>query len=359
LRQVWINKSGDSAGLELREVAVPQPGFGEVRVRVAAAGVNFADVMMRLGLYPDAPKLPAVPGYEVSGDIAAVGEGVDSSLMGCPVVAMCNFGGYSEEICLPREMVWPRPGQVDAVTAAALPVNYLTAWQMLKVMAPVQAGDTVLVHSAAGGVGQAVIQLCALAGAAVVGSASPSKHELLREQGLVYIFDSQATGFAAGVRTATGGRGVDVALEPRNGKWIMESYDSLAKCGRLILFGFSGAAQGNRSGTLSSLKTLAQIPWLKLNPIRLMNDNKSIGGVNLGRMWDQRVRTAAWMEELLALLGDGRIAPVIDRVLPFSAAAEAHDRLEGRLNVGKVILVPDESDLSAGLHQTEEEVKLP
>ncbi len=359
MRQVLIRSTGSSANLEVRQVAVPEPGPGEVRIRVAAAGVNFADVMMRLGLYPDAPKLPAVPGYEVAGDVVAVGEGTDPALLGLPVVAMCHFGGYSEEICLPAAMVWPRPGNVSAVTAAALPVNYLTAWQMLKVMAPVQAGDTVLVHSAAGGVGQAAVQLCGLAGAAVIGSASPSKHELLREHGLKYVFDSQAGGFAAGVRTATGGRGVDVALEPRNGKWIMESYASLAKCGRLILFGFSGAAQGRRSGVLSSLKTLAQIPWLKLNPIRLMNDNKSIGGVNLGRMWDQQTRTAAWMEKLLALLADGRIAPVIDRVLPFSAAAEAHDRLENRLNVGKIILVPDETDLSAGSHPAEEAVALP
>lgn len=344
MRQIWINEKGESSALELREAPSPSPAVGQVKIRVAAAGVNFADVMMRRGLYPDAPKLPAVPGYEVAGEVVDVGRGVANDLVGSPVLAMCHFGGYSEEICLPREHVWPRPAAVGAVTAAALPVNYLTAWQMVKVMAPVAAGDTVLVHSAAGGVGQAVVQLCALAGATVLGSASPAKHHLLREQGLVYVFDSQATDFAAGVRTATGGRGVDVALEPRHGRWIMESYDSLAKCGRLLLFGFSSAAQGRRSGTLSALKTLARVPWLQLHPLRLMNDNKSFGGVNLGRMWDQQARTAAWMDQLLGLLADGAVAPVIDRVLPFAAAAEAHDRLEQRQNVGKVILVPDETD---------------
>ncbi len=357
LRQVWIRKKGESSELELRDVTSPSPLPGQVKVRVAAAGVNFADVMMRRGLYPDAPNLPAVPGYEVAGDVVAVGEGVASDLVGLPVVAMCNFGGYSEEICLPREWVWERPAEVDAITAAALPVNYLTAWQMLKVMAPVQTGDTVLVHSAAGGVGQAVVQLCRLAGATVFGSASPVKHDLLREQGLVYVFDSQTPGFAAGVRAASGGHGVDVVLEPRHGKWIMESYDSLAKCGRLILFGFSGAARGKGSGTMSALRTLARVPWLKLNPIRLMNDNKSIGGVNLGRMWDQQSRTAVWMQELLALLADGRVAPVIDQVLPFSAAAAAHDRLEYRRNVGKVILVPDGRKPEAGRHLPETEAQ--
>ncbi len=358
LRQVWIRKKGESSELEIRDVPTCEPRAGQVKLRVDAAGVNFADIMMRRGLYPDAPALPAVPGYEVAGEVIAVGQGVDAGLVGRPVVAMCNFGGYSEEICLARELVWDRPAEIDAVTAAALPVNYLTAWQMVKVMAPIHKGDTVLVHSAAGGVGQAVIQLCKLSGAEVLGSASPSKHELLRELGLTYVFDSQATDFAAGVRAATGGHGVDLALEPRNGQWIMESYESLAKCGRLLLFGFSGAARGKSSGTLSALKTLAQVPWLKLNPIRLMNDNKSIGGVNLGRMWDQQSRTGGWMEELLVLLAAGHIAPVIDRVLPFSAAAEAHDRLENRLNVGKVILVPDTKKEPLDLQLVAEEAQL-
>ena len=232
----------------------------------------------------------------------------------------------------------------STMTAAALPVNYLTAWQMVRVMAPVGDGDTVLVHSAAGGVGQAVVQLCGLAGARVIGSASPGKHDLLRSQGLDFVFDSQSPAFAEDVRNATGGCGVDVVLEPRHGRWIMESYRSLAKCGRLILFGFSGAARGRGSGTMSALRTLARVPWLQLNPIRLMNDNKSIGGVNLGRMWDQQARTASWMKQLLALLGDGKIAPTIDNVFPFAAAATAHDRLEQRRNIGKVILVPHSAE---------------
>lgn len=340
MRQIWINRKGEVDVLVVREVALPDPGPGQVRVRVEAAGVNFADVMMRRGLYPDAPKLPAVAGYEIAGTVDAVGQGVEEDLTGADVVAMCNFGGYSEYVCLPRELVWIRPAGVTAVAAAALPVNYLTAWQMLRVMAPISAGDLVLVHSAAGGVGQAVIQLCRLAGARVIGSASPAKHDFLREQGVEHVFDSRQTGFAQEIMGVTDGRGVDIALEPRHGRWIMESYDSLAKCGRLVLFGFSSAAVGKRSGTLSALRTLAGVPWLKLNPIRLMNDNKSVAGVNLGRMWDQGERTSLWMDELLELLAAGDIAPVIDTVFSFDDVGQAHRRLEDRLNVGKVILVP-------------------
>ena len=341
MKQVMISRKGGPDNLQIREAALPEPRPGQLRVRVQAAGVNFADVMMRLGLYPDAPKLPAVPGYEVAGIVDAVGEGLDSGWLAKPVIAMCNFGGYSEYICLDAGLVHQRPENVSPVQGAALLVHYMTAWQMVRVMAPAGKDDLVLIHSAAGGVGQAVIQLCGLCGARVVGSASPSKHDILREQGLEFVFDSRRWDFATAVRAATGGQGVDIALEPRNGPWIMESYQALAKCGRLVVFGFSHAATGSGSGTLSALKTLAGVPWLKLNPIRLMNDNKSLAGVNLGRMWDMGHKTRGWVESLLDLLESGKINPVIDSVHPFSRAAEAHQRLENRLNVGKVILVPD------------------
>jgi NADPH:quinone reductase-like Zn-dependent oxidoreductase len=344
MRRIWIDRKGEVDVMEIREAPLPDPGPGQVRIRVEAAGVNFADVMIRRGLYPDAPKLPSVPGYEVAGTVDAVGPGVDRDLVAAAVVAMCRFGGYSEYICLPRSQVWTLPAGITARVAAALPVNYLTAWQMVRVMAPVHKGDLVLVHSAAGGVGQAVVQLCRLAGAGVIGSASPSKHDFLKEQGLQYVFDSRRRDFAGLVADFTGGRGVDVALEPRHGRWIMESYRSLAKCGRLVLFGFSSAAIGRRSGTLSALRTLAGVPWFGLNPIRLMNDNKSVAGVNLGRMWDQGERTSRWMDELLGLLADGRIDPVIDSVFGFEDVGPAHRRLEDRLNVGKVIIVPGKVD---------------
>ncbi len=341
MKQVKIIGKGGPENLDVYEVPMPEPGPGQLRIKVQAAGVNFADVMMRLGLYPDAPKLPAVPGYEVAGVVDAVGAGTSDEWLQKPVLAMCNFGGYSEFVCLDEGLVHQRPPQVSPVQGAALLVNYLTAWQMVRVMAPAGPGDLVLVQSAAGGVGQAVVQLCVLSQSRVIGSASPSKHEYLRQQGLEFVFDSQRRDFATAVKAATGGHGVDIALEPRNGPWIYESYQSMAKCGRLVLFGFSHAATGSSSGVFSSLKTLAGVPWLKLNPIRLMNDNKSLAGVNLGRMWDMGYKTRRWVEDLLVLLESGSIEPVIDSVLPFSRAGEAHLRLENRLNVGKVILVPD------------------
>jgi NADPH:quinone reductase-like Zn-dependent oxidoreductase len=337
MRQVVISRRGGPEVLRVHEALTPEPGPGEVRVRTALAGVNFADVMIRLGLYPDGPSLPGVPGYELSGTVEAVGEGVPASRVGESVAALTAFGGYSEQVCVPAAQAFPLPTGVGLEAAAALPVNYLTAFVMLRVLAPVQPGERVLVHSAAGGVGQAACQLVRLAGGEVLASASPAKHELLREQGCQLVLDSRARGFAEPVREATGGRGCDIALEPRHGRWIMESYRALGSGGRLVLHGFASAAEG-RGGMLGALRTLAQVPWLRLNPVRLMNDNKSVAGVNLGRMWDENERLEAWMRQLLAMLAVREIAPTIDRVYPAEEAGAAHLRLQQRQNVGKVLL---------------------
>ncbi len=335
--QIVTTRRGGPEVLTLRDAPDPTPAPGEVRVRTALAGVNFADIMIRLGLYPDGPALPAVVGYELSGAIDAVGEGVPESRIGEPVVALCRFGAYSELVCVPAAQAFPLAEGIDLAAAAALPVNYLTAYLMLRVLAPVQQGDRVLIHSAAGGVGQAAGQLVRSAGGLVLASASPRKHALLREQGCALVFDSQASGFASDVRAATAGRGCDIALEPRHGRWIMESYQALARGGRLVLHGFASAAEGT-GGALGALKTLAQVPWLSLNPLRLMNDNKSVAGVNLGRMWDEIDRLQLWMRQILAWLRSGEIAPRLDRVYPAEEAGAAQLRLQQRQNVGKVLL---------------------
>jgi synaptic vesicle membrane protein VAT-1 len=335
--QIVTARRGGPEVLQAREAAEPQPAAGEVRVRTALAGVNFADIMVRLGLYPDGPSLPAVLGYELSGAIDAVGKGVPTTRLGERVAALCNFGGYSEQVCVPAVQAFPLPDGVTLEAAAALPVNYLTAFIMLRVLAPVQPHDRVLIHSAAGGVGQAACQLVRLAGGEVLATASPRKHAFLREQGCLLVLDSQARGFARAVREATAGRGCDIALEPRHGRWIMESYRALGKGGRLVLHGFASAADGS-GGKLGALKTLAQVPWLGLNPLRLMNDNKALAGVNLGRMWDQIDRLQLWMTQLLHWLQAGEIAPRLDRVYPADEAGAAQLRLQQRQNVGKVLL---------------------
>ncbi len=337
MQQVVLTRRGGPEALVVREAPEPSPGDGEVRIRTRLAGVNFADVMVRLGLYPDAPALPCVPGYEVAGVIDAVGRGVDASRVGERVAALCRFGGYAEVVCVPATHAFGVPPGVSDESAAALPLNYVTAYVMLRVLAPVQSGDRVVVNSAAGGVGIAACQLVRLAGGILLASSSPSKHDTLRGLGAVLCLDSRAESYHAAVCEATGGRGADIVLEPRHGRWIMEGYRALGPCGRLVLHGFASASEG-RGGAWGALRTLARVPWFRLNPIALMNDNKSIAGVNLARMWDEGARLSAWMGHLVTWLAEGKISPVIDRIYPAAQAGVAQSRLQRRENVGKVLL---------------------
>ena len=180
MRQIWIPKSGPPEVLSVKEAPDPQPAKGEMRIRVEASGVNFADVMGRLGLYPDLPRLPVVPGYEVAGRVDAVGAGVDASFIGRDVFAATRFGGYADVVCAPEAMVFVRPANMSAEEGAAIPVNYLTAWQLVVVMGALKAGETTLVHSAGGGVGIAATQIAKNIGATVIGTASAAKHAELQ-----------------------------------------------------------------------------------------------------------------------------------------------------------------------------------
>src|SRR5438045_2344770 len=226
----------------------------------------------------------------------------------------------------------PGPGQA-LVRVRAAGVN-LAAALMLRHVGNVQRGERVLVHAAAGGVGMAAIQLCKIAGAEVIGTASAAKHAQLRQAGVVHAIDYRTQDFAAEVRRVTGGRGVDIVLDATGA--FRKSYRCLAPLGRLVCFGLSGAATGMGPSRLAALKRLATLPWF--HPIRLMNDNKAVIGVNLGHLWD---RVELLRGEMLALLADyeaGRIKPVVGKTFPLAEAAAAHRFIQERQNVGKVVL---------------------
>jgi NADPH:quinone reductase-like Zn-dependent oxidoreductase len=340
MRQIWIPKYGPPEVLELREGRDPLPAPGEIRVRVEAAGVNFADVMGRLGLYPDLPKLPCVPGYEVAGRVDAVGDGVGSDWVGRGVVALTRFGGYADVVCVPEARAFARPSGMTAAEGAAFPVNYLTAWQLLHVMGSLHEGETVLVHSAGGGVGIAAIQLAKRAGARVFGTASAAKHERLKALGCDACIDYTRADFQRSVRELTHGRGVELVLDAVGGRSFEKSYRCLAPTGRLGLFGLSAAATGKQRSLLRSLGPALRTLRMRFAPRTLMDENKGVFGVNVGHLWDEGDRVAAWMERLLALYAEGALRPVVDASVPFERAAEAHHRLQDRKNFGKVLLVP-------------------
>jgi NADPH:quinone reductase-like Zn-dependent oxidoreductase len=334
MRSVWITRTGPPEVLEVRDGPEPAPKSGEVLVRMRAAGINFADVMARLGLYPDAPKLPCVVGYEVAGTVERVGSGVSDIKEGDRVVALTRFGGYTEAVAVPAAQVFPMPARMSFEEAAAVPVNYLTAVLMLRHFGNVRKGDRVLVHAAAGGVGMAAIQLCRIAGAEVFGTASAAKHATLRDAGVVHAIDYRTQDFEQEVKRITGGRGVDIVLDATGA--FGKSYRALAPLGRLVCFGLSGAATGLAPSRLAALGRIIGLPWF--HPIKLMNDNKAVIGVNLGHLWD---RIELLRGEMLSLLADyegGRIAPVVGKTFPLVDAATAHRFIQERQNIGKVLL---------------------
>jgi NADPH:quinone reductase-like Zn-dependent oxidoreductase len=184
MKQIFIVGHGGPDKLQLRESSDPHPVRGEIRIRVKASGVNFADILARQGLYPDAPKLPCVVGYEVSGTVDATGPGVDQSWVGRDVFALTRFGGYSDVVIVPEKQAFAKPASLSHEQAAAIPVNYLTAWQLLVVMGALRPEETVLVHNAGGGVGLAAIDIARHIGATIYGTASSGKHAFLMQRGL-------------------------------------------------------------------------------------------------------------------------------------------------------------------------------
>ncbi len=338
MRAIWITGTGGPGALRVREGADPEPGPGQVRVRVRAAGLNFADVMAAQGLYPDAPKPPCVVGYEAAGVVDALGDGVHDLAAGRRVVALTHFGGHADVLCGPAAQVFPIPGEMSFEEAAALPVNYLTAYHMLFRVACVRPGERVLVHMAAGGVGIAVLQLCrTIDGVEVFGTASAGKHEMLRAEGCAHPIDYRAVDYAAEVRRLTGD-GVDVVLDPLGGHDWRKGLKLLRPCGRLVAFGFANLASGPRRRPVHVLSQAAGIPLL--TPLQLMNHNRTVSGVNIGRLWGQIAILREEFQAVLTLWDAGRIKPRIDGVYPFTEAAAAHQRILERQNVGKIVLTP-------------------
>lgn len=340
MRAVTITKHGGRGVLELREYPDPSPIGGEVRIRVAAAGLNFAEVSARQGLYPDAPKPPCVVGYEVSGTIDAIGPGVTSVAVGDRVLALTRFGGHCDLLCVPEESAFKIPDALGFAEAAAIPVNYLTAHHMLFHVGTTHPGSTVLLHMAAGGVGTAVLQLLQTVPDVVVfGTASAGKHDFIRALGCTHPIDYRSTDYVTEVRKVVGDRGVDLVLDPLGGKDWRRSWDLLAPAGRMVAFGLANAIGGETRSLLRVLGQLIQTP--RYSPLAAMDTNRSLQGVNMGHLWNETKMLRRQVERIIELQFEGVVKPHVHAQVPMSDAAEAHRLLEDRENRGKVVLVPD------------------
>ncbi len=339
MKSVWIPRFGKPEVLEVRESEDPLPALGEVRIRVEAAGINFAEIMARQGLYQDAPPPPMVVGYEVSGVIDAVGERVDPARKGQRVLAMTRFGGYADTVCVPSEQAYEMPESMTFEEGAALPVTYLTAYHMLFNVFRVRAGDHVLIHQAAGGVGTAACQLCrSVEGVTTYGTASKSKHDYVRTNGCDHPIDYHSLDYADEIRRLTGGHGVDVVLDALGGTDWKKGYDLLRPGGMLIPFGWANMAKFGKRKMTHVVGQLARMPWW--TPMKLMHENKGVAGVNMGHLWDEREMTREAFTKLLQLYQAGAIKPQIDRSFPLEQASDAHAYIEAGQNVGKVLLTP-------------------
>jgi NADPH:quinone reductase-like Zn-dependent oxidoreductase len=314
-----------------------------MRIEVRAAGINFAELLARVGLYPDAPKTPCVLGYEVAGVVESLGEGVSGHAVGDRVVAGTRFGGQAELVCVSEGDALALPDHLSFEQGAAFPVNYGTAHAALTVMGGMRSGDRVLIHSAGGGVGISAIQIARNAGAEIFGTASAAKHEAIRAQGLTHAIDYRTQDFEDEVMRLTGGEGVDLIIDPLGPTSFRKDYRLLRQGGRLVMFGLSEASNAGARSIPAALKSLAKMPlatmpWWK--SLSMMNENKGVFGLNMLTWWDREGSLDRLTEPLMADLEADRLEPVVGATFSFEQAGEAHEFIAQRRNVGKVVLLP-------------------
>jgi 2-desacetyl-2-hydroxyethyl bacteriochlorophyllide A dehydrogenase len=322
-------------GFELRRRSLPAPARGQVVVAIEASGISYAEHAMRLGRYPGQPKFPFVPGYDLVGRVVAVGPGVDVALVGDRIAAMTKTGGWATHALLDAVDVVPVPAELDAGEVETLVVSGLTAYQMLHRRAKVQAGQTVLVHGANGGVGTTLVQLALHAGARVIGTSSPRHHDALRELGVLPV-DYDDPELAARVRELAP-EGVDAVFDHIGGPSIARSWSLLARGGTLVSY-----AMLKDSGPMipAFMALLGRLAWLHLAPNGRRAGFFDVWGGHLLRPRRFRARLRQDLAAVLALLADGTLRPQIAARMPLADIHAAVRLAESRTIVGKVVLVP-------------------
>jgi NADPH:quinone reductase-like Zn-dependent oxidoreductase len=341
MRAAVIRRYGPPEVFAVEDVPDPQPKPGELLIRVKTIGVNFADLLQRIGVYPTAPKPPFVPGLEVAGIVEKVAEGgrsgeADSPRPGDAVVALTNFNAYAEWVTVPASLAFGLPQGIGFDEAAAIPVNYLTAYHSIVTMGNLLPGDRILIHGAAGGVGIASIQIAKARGLKIFGVAGPAKQETLRKMGVDHAVDYERDDFVEVIRKFAPA-GVEMVMDAIGGKSFSRSYDCLGSTGRLVIYGFStiAGADGKRNA-FGSAKALLQTP--RFHPLRLLAKNASIIGVNLSGLQARPALLRSEMADLFQMYSAAKIKPVVGKKFPLAEAAAAHRFIHDRKNIGKVVL---------------------
>ena len=333
--RVIIKKAGGVSAITTEPMQAPTPKAGEVRIKVAYAGINFADLLMRLGFYQPRPPFPFTPGYEVSGVVDALGKGVAGLEVGQKVVAAMRNGGQASYVLSPVDRVILLPDGISLQAAASTPVTYMTAHHMLHHLGHLRPEDKVLVHGGAGGVGTAALQLCKWAGVKQVwATSSKGKHHIIEHYGARPI-DRHNEDFEAIIKEETGGTGVDHILDPIGGDHLRRSLSCLAEGGRLYTYGMSAAAPSGKRSLLKALFALRRMP--KFDPLRLMTRNRAVFGVHMGT-WSNEAVMHGQLARIVEGIQTGHLEPIVDSVFDATNVQEAHQYIHDAKNIGKVLL---------------------
>jgi NADPH:quinone reductase-like Zn-dependent oxidoreductase len=342
MRAMVVRRYGPPEVFEAKEVPDPKPKPGEMVIRVKNVGINFADLLQRMGVYPGTPKPPFIPGLEIAGVVEKVadggsrtseGEGLKS---GDAVAAITHFNAYAEWVAVPARSAYRLPAGMPFEDGAAIPVNYLTAYHSMFTMGNLQPGDRILIHGAAGGVGIAAVQLARARGLVICGTAGPSKQEYLRKIGVDHAIDYEKSDFVAVVHKFAPD-GIEMVMDAIGGKSFARSAKCLGPMGRLVVYGFSAAAgPDGKKNLLRAGKALLETP--RFHPLKLMSGNMAVIGVNLGRLQTRGAVLRGELDELFRMYTAGKIKPVIGKTFPLAEAAAAHRYIHERKNIGKVIL---------------------
>ncbi|MBL6975676.1 MAG: zinc-binding dehydrogenase [Deltaproteobacteria bacterium] len=339
MKAVFIERIGlPDEALRTRECPAPVPLEGQVLIDVRAFGVNFADILARTGMYFDAPRMPFIPGYEVSGSVIAVGDGCHRIKEGDRVAALTDFGGYAEQAVAPEQSVVCIPDEMDFADAAAIPVNGVTAQLALRGLTTVIPGDRVLIHAAAGGVGLMAVQIALDAGCEVFGTVSSEKKvEFLREMGMQHPMIHSRVDVETEVRRLSDDQGLDLVVDSLGGASLASGIRMLAPSGRLVSIGIASMTPRKTRNLVSAGFGLLKTPFF--HPYSLLSESRSYMGINVKRIAEKRPQVLARsLDDIFDLVGQGRVRPHLDSVYPMAECAKAHERLHGRGSIGKVVV---------------------
>jgi len=336
MKSVILTKYGAPEVLEVKELKDLEPLNNQVRIKVHYAGINFAEIMARMKLYPGGPKPGSVLGGEVSGVIDKIGNDVEGLNIGDRVMGLTLNGSYSSQACINADTIIPLPDKFKLDEAAAFPVTYITAYMMMFDLGNLQDGDTFLIHGAGGGVGTAAIQLAKTKNIKIIGTSSSWKHEELLKMGVDKCIDYNTDDTEKEIMSFTNGKGVDLVIDPIGAKNWKLSYRLLAKMGKLIIYGDQNLVKGDKLKPLVAMKELYSMP--KYKPMDLMANNKAVMGYHLGRFKGHEWKVKRSISNLIKLVNDNDLHPVIDSKFSFEDAPKAHRHIQDRKNFGKVLL---------------------